>query len=250
MPKKLTPYEAFQGNIQDAEALLSYARAFRNKRARRMRQELRARIGQALNIQVNRQDELDCLESDDVFVVFKPDGKLGREQFTDLQPLVRQSLVAGCAALETYLADKVMEYVGDALEAEEVPRRMREISLTIGHWIEIERRYKRRRWGIRSIIQEYVEQTSSTAPNSIGILLSTIGVEKWAKKVDDTRRVAGTTTVRELEEITKRRNRIAHAADRQGRGRAIARVAEAEKQLTTIREVVEALEKILGECRV
>ena len=88
MPKKLTPYQAFQGNIQDAEALLSYARAFRNKRTRAMRQELRTRIGQALNVRVSRRNELDCLESDDVFVVFKPGGKLGRDQFTDLQPLV------------------------------------------------------------------------------------------------------------------------------------------------------------------
>lgn len=245
MPKKLTPYQAFQGNIQDAEALLSYARAFRNKRTRAMRQELRTRIGQALRVRVNRRDELDCLESDDVFVVFKPEGKLGRDQFTDLQPLVRQSLVAACSAFETYVADKVMEFVGDVLKAGEVPTRMKDISLTIGHWIEIERGYKRRKWGIRPIVQEYVEQTSSTAPSNIGILLSTIGVKEWSKKVDSARRVAPATTVRELEVITKRRNRIAHAADRQGRGRANARAAEVGQQLTTIKEVVEAIEKVL-----
>ena len=189
---------------------------------------------------------MDCLESDDVFVVFKPDGKLGRDQFTDLQPLVRQSLVAGCAALETYVADKVMECVGDALKAREVPPRMKDISLTIGHWIEIERGYKRRRWGIRPIVQEYIEQTSSTAPSSIGILLSTIGVKDWSKKVDSARKVVDSTTVAELEEITRRRNRIAHAADRQGRGRATARVVEVDRQLTTIKEVVEAIEKVLS----
>ena len=133
MPKKLTPYQAFQVNMRDAEALLSYARAFRNKRTRGMRQELRTRVGQALKVPASRQNELDCLESDDVFVAFKPDGKLGRDQFRDLQPLLRQSLVAGCAALETYVADKVMEYVGDALRAEEFPARMKDISLTVGH---------------------------------------------------------------------------------------------------------------------
>ena len=250
MPKKLTPYEAFQGNMQDAEALLGYALAFRNRRTRGMRQELRTRVGQALKVPVSRQDELDCLESDDVFVVFKPGGKLGRNQFTDLQPLLRQSLVAGCAALETYVADKVMEYVGDALKAKEVPARMKDISLTVGHWIEIERGYKRRRWGIRPIVKEYIEQTSSTAPSSIGILMSTIGVKDWSKKVDDARKVAGTTTVRELDEITKRRNRIAHAADRQGRGRAPARAVEVDQQLMTIREVVEAFERVLCAHRV
>lgn len=81
MAKKLTPYEAFQVNMQDAEALLSYARAFRNKRTRGMREELPTRVGQALKVPVGRRDELDCLESDDVFVVFKPNGKLGRDEF-------------------------------------------------------------------------------------------------------------------------------------------------------------------------
>ena len=250
MAKKLTPYEAFQVNMQDAEALLSYARAFRNKRTRGMREELRTRVGQALKVPVGRRDELDCLESDDVFVVFKPNGKLGRDEFADLQPLLRQALVAGCAALETYVADKVMEHAGAALEAEEVPARMRDISLTIGHWIEIERVYKRRRWGIRPIVNEYVEQTSSTAPSSIGILMSTIGVTEWASKVDRARNVERTTTVKQLDEITKRRNRIAHVADRQGRGRATARAAEVDRQLNTIGEVVEALERVLSSHRV
>ena len=117
--RKLSPYEAFVDNIEDAEALLSYAHAFQNRRARSMRSELRLRIGEALKVAATRQNELDCLESDDLFVVFKPDSRLGRDEFKDLRPLLRQALVAASAALETYVADKAMEFVGPALSASE-----------------------------------------------------------------------------------------------------------------------------------
>ena len=246
MSKKLSPYEAFVDNIEDAEALLSYAHAFQNRRSRSMRSELRSRIGEALKIAVTRQNELDCLESDDLFVVFKPDGRLGREGFADLRPLLRQALVAASAALETYIADKAMEFVGPALAANEMPRHLRNISLTVGHWAEIEENYERRKWGIRAIVEEYIRETSSTAPNQIGTVLSTIGVEKWAGKIDGVRKVTGGTTVRDLEAITKRRNLIAHTADRKGRGRASVEHDDVQQQIKIIKDVVDALEKVLN----
>ena len=185
------------------------------------------------------------LESDDLFVVFMPCGDLSRDQFTDLQPLLRQSLVAACAALETYVADKAMESVGTVLKSDELPPRMKSISLTVGHWAEIEEKYQRRGWGIRSVIDKYIRDTSSTAPNSIGIVLSTIGVKSWSTKVDNARNVEKGTTVGELDRITNRRNRIAHTADRKGRGRASTNLQEVERQLTTIEEVVNAIEEVL-----
>ena len=190
MAKKLSPYQAFQDNMTDAEALLSYARAFQNKRTRRMRQELRSKVGDALGIRGSQREALDCLESKDLFVVFMPEGSLSRDLFSDQQPLLRQSLVAACAALETYVADKAMEFVGPALKAEELPPRMKSIDFNVGQWATIERQYKRRGWGIRSIVDEHLRQTSSTAPNKIGTVLSTIGFKKkWSKEVDRFRNV-------------------------------------------------------------
>ena len=176
-----------------------------------------------------------------------PGGDLSRDQFTDLQPLLRQSLVAACAALETYVADKAMDFVGAALKSDHLPARMKSISLTVGHWAEIEEKYKRRGWGIRSVIDEYIRETSSTAPNNIGVVLSTIGVKRWSTKVDNARNVEQGTTVGELDTITKRRNLIAHSADRKGRGRAATNLQEVERQLTTIEEVVHAIEEVLRE---
>ena len=95
MVTKLSPYQSFKENLEDAKTLVDYARAFRNKRNRRMRQELRYKIGDALYLPSNKRDALDCLESEDLFVVFKPNGNLRRSRFADLSPLLRQALVAG-----------------------------------------------------------------------------------------------------------------------------------------------------------
>ena len=186
---------------------------------------------------------MDCLESDDLFVVFIPDGNLSRDNFNDLAPLLRQSLVAACAALETYVADKAMGFIGSALAADELPSRMRDITLTIGHWADIEGNYKRRVWGIRPVIDEYLREKSSTAPNVIGEVLSTVGVKNWARRVDEARKVTKGMTVNQLDEITERRNRIAHSADR--KGRAPTGPEEIERHLQTIRSVVDAIESLL-----
>ena len=238
------PYKAFRDNIGDAEALLSYAVAFENQRTRGMRRELRDRVGDALNIPQNQRDQLDCLESEDVFMVFLPGGNLGRANFSDLRPLLRQSLVAACAALETYVADKAMEFVGQSLRADAHSRRMKDIPLTVGRWVEIET-YQRRGWAIRSVVEEHIRETSSTAPNRIAEVLSIIRVNGWLTQVDSARGVAPGTTNAELNELTKRRNRIAHSADRQGRGRALITPAEVERYLRTIKSVVEATESLL-----
>jgi len=130
------------------------------------------------------------------------------------------AIAAGCAALETYIADKATERISDLLRSDDPPRRIKDVSLTVGQWIEIEARYERRGWGIRSIVEEHIRETSSTAPNKIGEILSTVGITKWADKIDKSRKVAKGTTVEELREISERRNRIARSADRVGQGRA------------------------------
>ena len=241
---KQTAYEAFTSNIEDAEVLLSYALAFENRRARRMRRELRDRFGDALKVPQNQRDQLDCLQSADVFLVFIPGGSLSRKDFRDLRPLLRQSLVAACAALETYVADKAMEFVGPALRADELPSGMKEVPLTVGHWVE-SRSYRRSGWRIRPLIEEHLRGTSSTAPNKIAEVLAVVGVKDWLKRVDTARNVERGTTDAQLSALTARRNRIAHTADRHGRGRASLTREEVGRYLETVNSVVDAIESLL-----
>jgi hypothetical protein len=156
-----------------------------------MRAELRARIGEALRIADRKRSELDCLESDDVFLTFLPGSRLARTDFEDPRPLLRQALVAACAAVETYLGDKVMQQVGPLLRSEAtLTPRLRDLQLGLDAWMQIEHRYQRKRWGLRELVVEpYVRENCSTAPNKVGIMLSLVGLDDWSRKVDGQRRV-------------------------------------------------------------
>ena len=234
--------EAFDDNMRDAELLVSYARAFKDRRSRNMRSERRDAIGEALDIPIKDRSEIDRIESDDLFVVLKPGSNLKRDDFVDVRPLLRQAWVAACAALETYVADIVVEYVGYALRSNNPPQRLLDISLTMGQWLQ---GGKSSGWIQRDIVVEHLRHESSTAHNKIGLVLSTVGIEKWSTKVEKQLGVKKDWLKSNLERITTRRNKIAHTGDKQGRGRAKIDVEEVEEELKNIRCVVEAIGKVL-----
>jgi hypothetical protein len=244
---KPTAMQAFTLNMADAHALVKLAEGFVNKRPRRMRAELQQRLGEALKIRAQDRRHLDCLESSDVFVTFLPGGRLCRDDFTDLSPLLRQAIVAACAATETYLADKVMEQVGPVLwNSAELPKRLAELRLTVDHWVKINEHYTVQRRGLRElVIQPAVRERSSTAPNKVGELLSMLGITEWTKKVDAKRGVRRGDTEQTLLRITNRRNLIAHQGDRQGRSRAPISVDEVNTDLASLESIVAAIEAIL-----
>lgn len=228
----------------DADLLVRLAAALRNQRKNRMRRELREQLGRVLRIRVADRSGLDCVESDQVFIVLKPASDLGRDDFTDPRPLLRQALVAGCAAFETYLADKAMSRVGPLLSHQDsLTPRLERLPLTLGTWMEIQSRYQRKGWGVRQLVVEPASrEAASTASSRIGEIMSMVGVDKWSTKVDAHRKVPRGQTVEELDRITRRRNRIAHEADRTGRGRAPLSVEEVRKDLDVLRSVVAAIE--------
>lgn len=244
--EKPSAWQAFCDNMADADVLLAYVQAFTNERQRSMRKELKDRVGEALRIPAKDRPSMNCLESDRLFVVFKDKQDIGPTDFQDLRPLLRPAIVAACAAFETYLADRVMESVSAALDADEVPRRLQQIPLTVGDWLDIEQRYERRKWGMRPIIDQHVRQSSSTAPNKVGETLGIIGFKNWAAAIDKARRVPSGSTVEQLEAITRRRNLIAHAADRQGQGRASLEHDEAALMLEQIRDIAKSLDMVLA----
>lgn len=243
----MKPFDTFQSNMQDARSLLEYAVAFRNQRSkRRMREELRDRVGEALKVPVKERDRLDCIESGDLFVVFMPGGFLQRERFDDLRPLLRSSLVEACSALETYVADRTLDFVGPLITKRELTPRLRDIPLTLGDWADIETRYERRGRGVRRLVDERIRDMCSTNPDTIGRVLSAIGVKGWASKVDRARDVDDDQTVADLKAITERRNRIVHAADHKGGGRAAIKPDEVERHLGNIDSIAAGIESVLA----
>jgi len=71
-------------------------------------------------------------------------------------------------------------------------------------------------------------------------------VNDWAKKIDCHRGVSSGDTVRFLEDLTARRNKIAHEGDRVGRGRGKIDVGTLEKYLDEIESIVNAIESVLA----
>jgi len=118
---------AFETNMADAELLVRWAVSIKNARQRRERKELRRRMGVALDIPQKRRDDIAIVESNDLSIVIKPDSAVSRADFADTQPLLRQAVVAGCAATETFLSDLVMDFISEVTAAPgQLPKRLAE----------------------------------------------------------------------------------------------------------------------------
>jgi hypothetical protein len=242
---KPTALEAFTINMADARHLVGIAEALTNTRRYRMRKELRDRIGTALKIPARERENLDCLQSPQLFVTFLPGSGISRSDFDDARPLLRQAVVAACAAGETYIADRTMELVGPLMTAKAATDRLRKIPLTVDTWLHIEARYERRKVGLRGhVVEPWVRREASTDPTKVGQLLSLLGVKDWTVKLDKERGVARGDTEAFLKRITDRRNKIAHEGDRSGRGRAALTASEVSADLVALESVINAIHSV------
>jgi len=208
----------------------------------------RAALGGALGIAKKRHGELDCIESEDIFAVFPPGSRLTPDAFGEiaLRPLLRQALVAACAAVETFVGDRVMERFSAALSSDPRPKRLLQLPMTVGDWLEIDETYERPGWGLRRVVQEEVRRrVASPAPSQIGIAFSLIGENDLWNRVDRERRVAQGASSEVLKRIYERRNLIAHQGDRKGHGRAAITAEEVEADLSCIVSIVDALDRVV-----
>ena len=244
---KPTPLEVFEENISDAQRLVDLTNALVNGRQRRMRRELRESVGEVIGLPRRRWDDLDCVESNDVFVVLKPDGNVRREHFTEveLRPLMRQAVVAIAAAVESYVAEKACCYISEVLKAEEPPRRLLDMPLTFEDVLWVEDTYTRRGWGHRFLVEDHLRHEASADPGKIGQVFALVGKRGFWKNVDKTRGVSGGRSEKELKALADRRNVIAHTGDRVGRGKAALEIREVQRYLSSAKSIVEALDGAL-----
>lgn len=242
---KPTPIEVFEDNIAAAERLVVLTKALLNTRKYKMRKERREAMGTALNLPKKDRDRLDWVESPDVFVILKPGSAFSREIFSEpeLRPLLRQAVVAIAAAVESYVAEKACSCISSALDAP--PDRLRNLAISFGDIVDIEERYKRRRWGYRDLIEAHLQREASSSPAKIGIVLSTVGKKNFWTPVDAKRGVSKGTSETQLEDLCQRRNRIAHSGDRVGLKHATLAIGEVEAHLTNAKSIIEAMEAVL-----
>jgi len=242
---KMSARDAFNLNIQDAQMLVELASLLSNQRTRRMRRELRDRLGDALSVPQKRRGDLECIQNEKVFVTFMPGHADWRDRLDDvgLRPLLRQALVAGCAAVETFCADRVMERYSAAIKQAPPPSRLLELSLTVDQYLTIQQTYQKTGWGLRQVIEMEVRQRASPAPAQIGQLFALVGERGLLARIDTRRKVSKGATETDLNRIVARRNLIAHTGDRSGRGRAAITIAEVQADVGTLISIIDALDK-------
>lgn len=167
-PKKPKARDAFEDNLADAEKLLEIVRAVENRRTYKMRRERQERVGEALDVGKKERGDLDWIEGDEVYLVFKPGAQLGRDSFTELEmrPFLRQAVVAACAAVETFAADRAKERLSLVLDMDPLPPRLRDLPIPLEDWFRIEETYKRKRWGLRPIIESSSGWRAGRRPRS------------------------------------------------------------------------------------
>jgi hypothetical protein len=244
---KPSPLQVFEENIADAQRLVDLSRALVNGRKRKMRRELRESFGGTMGLPRKRWEDLDCVESDDVFLILKPDGNSRREHFTEaeLRPLLRQAVVAIAAAVESYVAEKACCFVSDALRSNDPPRRLLDIPITFEQLLWVEETYTRRGWGHRIIVEDHLRAEASSDPAKIGQVLATVGKRQFWRQVDTRRGVTATTSEKQLRALAERRNVIAHTGDRVGRGKASLEIPAVQAHLSNAKAIVEALDETL-----
>lgn len=239
--------EAFDLNMADARILVDLVKLLDNQRKRGMRREQRERFGEGLRVAKGERSKLECIANHQVFIVFRPGFAHWRERLThkELSPLLRQALVAACAAVETFCADRVMERYPTAIRMKSPPERLGRLTMTVGDHLGIKEKYlKRPGTGLRVLVDEHVRSKSSPAPSEIGKLFALVDEKDVLNRVDGERKKKKGESAAELERIVERRNKIAHTGDRKGRGRAEITVKEVEADLACITAIIDALDKL------
>lgn len=247
----LTPIEIFRDNIADADQLVRLVRMLENQRVRSMRAERQETMGKLLAIPKADHGKIDGVESEHLYIVLKPGSEASIEQFTEdgLRPLLRQAIVAISAAIESYVADKSITYVSQVMDLsdEDLPPRLDELRIGFKELlVEIERAYERTSWGYRERLKQHLREKASPAASSIGVVFSTVGIKKFPwNQIDQDRKVESGQTMRDLNQLYLRRNKIAHQADREGARRYPLSLADVESYLQSARNIVEGMEKHL-----
>lgn len=94
------------------------------------------------------------------------------------------------------------------------------------------------------MIKPFVNEKASMAPKPLGELMALIGVKDWSRRIDKARDVERGNTVSDLDRISKRRNKIAHQGDRDGRGRAGINLKYVQNELAVLEAVAKAMDKL------
>lgn len=242
----ISPLAAFEDNIQDAIILVNRAKFLSTIGMRKLQSARTELVCDFLKIPNRDRGDVLCLENDHLFFVIKKDVGFGLEEMKNADPLYRQAIVAGCAAIESYVADIMIQHLDFALGLKEPSSKLTGMPITLREWHEIDAKYVQGIRGVKKIIRENIKKSAGPSSASVGYIMSMMQLTGWSKKVDQVRVVPEGTTVKQLDMISNRRNVIAHSGDRGPRNtKAPIDAKTVDEYLQIIKSIVEALDKVI-----
>ncbi len=266
-PRDLSAMEVFNDNMADATRLLRWAQALKNKRRRSMRTEQREAFLTMRRMRRADLDDLDCVESDDLYIVLLPNGPraLDKDDFTrtGTEPLLRQSVVAMAAAVEGYVHTKTQQFLTEALDEAEayiaepdgkqpgVVRALKKMNMSLMDAMELVERQrdgKRIRWNFRDMLRRELHNFSSSDPDRFGKAFSMVGKRIDWKRIDKDRglnppKQGDAESYLDLKALAGRRNDIAHRNDRGRSKKATIRLKDVLTFRSNAIEIIAGIEK-------
>lgn len=211
----LSPLEAFEENLADAERMLRLAIGLADVRVKRMRADFKRNLGAALGVPSDERALLERAEGRDAWVILKPHANLSREMFGEeaLSPLVRQSVIVIGAAVEGFVADRAVAAVNEMLYGARLPQ------------------------AATARLTNDIRLEASADPKKISSVFKRLGVEQILPEACEE---AGFKVNTVLADLVVLRNRIAH-----GRGAEALSPGTVLELLERTRSVVRALEEVL-----
>ena len=243
--RKPTPREAFAANMEDALRLVTLSDLLTNIRTRRPRAEFRAKVGAALGIPRRDWDAIECIESQDLWVIISPHSEANGEDLGYHDPMLRQAIVAGAAAFETFLADRVVAEIRRKISArEQLPAGLDRVRMDVGQWRRVGSHGRPNEAITSYVLEPHIRMQASCGPDKDKELLKLAGASDPLSELD---RLCGRPTngtAQHLERVRKRRNAIAHTGDRSGRGRAPITKPVVKRMLSDLTASVDAIDEL------
>lgn len=155
------------------------------------------------------------VDSKDAVVVLRDGAALDEDDFTEsqLSDLLRASIVMAVSALDAYFHSKTLAFiVKSATKGDSMPKSLSKATITVADFVGATR-FKRRNQGLRNAFQRSLGFQSLQQPKNIEDALSLIGIEKFWSGVAARIGNPVEDIKKELTQIVKRRNQIAHEGD-------------------------------------
>lgn len=249
-------YDLATQNFLVAEHLLQLHELFRELREEDAEEPLRLAVCQCLSLP--EQSILRHARNDQMVMVAKASAPIPPSLLVQngLDFLLRQAVVVGCTAVESFFWDALRENVVTIVRARKrgADESLRKLTLTLDDFLSLDS-YEDQDARLQQIILKNFERGTLYDPSSIDKIANVLTVTRFWPTVSQKMGIPESDIKRQLADLITRRNQIAHRADRpddsaqtpeetDGHGLRAINYAWAHSRVSTAKTVVSASAEI------